>query len=324
MMSATATETARMPRTLLTFALLALASASAAQAAATRTHVSNAGNDANAAFSCDYAHPCRTLAVALANTTPGGEILAIDSSGYGKLVVDRSVSIVAAPGVFAGIGVGAGGNATGVEIATAGVNVVLRGLTLTGQGGTYGIHMSNGSRLSVENCVVSGFASGQGVFVDAPATVRIVDSLFRDNSIGVVLRNGARGSIAGSVFHGNSYDGIAVWAHVAGTTTTADVSDSVVTGSDFGLGVWVTADSAVGRLTVSRSTVSGNGHGIDSEWFSRAGGSATVYLSDTLVSENTIGLYQNGAGATFHSLGNNTVSGNITATSGAIGSTPPM
>ena len=285
-------------------------------AAATRTHVASSGNDANAAFSCDYAHPCRTFAVALANTTPGGEILAIDSSGYGKLVIDRSVSIIAAPGVFAGIGVGAGGNATGVDIATAGVKVVLRGLTITGQGGTYGIRMTDGASLSVENCVVANFsaASQIGLLVAAPAKVRILDTLIRDNYNGVRLQSGATASISGSELLGNTNTGIDLYGMAAATTTTAVVSDTVVAGRGSGWGILAeTAAGVTARLEVIRSTVSGHANGVAS-WTS--GGTSFVALGDSMVVGNTTGLYQSGAGASFHSFGNNLVTDNGADTNG--------
>ena len=253
-------------------------------AAGTRTHVSNAGNDANTAFSCDSAHPCRTFAAALTQTTPGGEILAIDSSGYGKVVIDRSVSIVAAPGVFAGIGVGAGGNATGVEIATPGVDVVLRGLAITGQGGTYGIEMTNGASLSVENCVISNFSSSSqhGLAVSGAATVRVVDTLFRKVRSGITLAAGATASVTGVQINDAQY-GIYVWGNTAGVTTSLFVSNTTIMG-DF--------SQAVAVISVV------------------AGGSAKATVSTSMIAGGNSGLYQSqssGGSAVLESLGNNTI-----------------
>jgi len=274
----------------------------AAHAASTRTHVSNSGSDANAAFSCDAAHPCRTFATALSVTTPGGEILAIDSSGFGKVVIDRSVSIVAAPGVYAGIGVGAGGNATGVEIATPGVNVVLRGLTITGQGGDYGVYMANGAMLSIENCVISNFASNPqaGVAVTAAAEVRITDSLLRGNHYGLYFSNGATGSVARTQVYGGGGAIVAITG-TPSTTTTVAVSQVVVSGADIGI-------------------------------ISQAGNHATattrITLSKSLVTNNDLGIsqYVGSAGATaiFESLGNNNVRQNTTNTSGTITTVAPI
>ena len=271
----------------------------AAHAASTRTHVSNSGSDANAAFSCDAAHPCRTFATALAVTTPGGEILAIDSSGFGKVVIDRSVSIVAAPGVYAGIGVGAGGNATGVEIATPGVNVVLRGLTITGQGGNYGVRMTNGTKLAVENCVISNFLSpGQfGVLVSTAAGVYIADTLFRDNYNGIYLSSGATGTAVRIQLDGGNA-GITAWSSAPGTTALS-ISDSVVSG----------ATEAVSSRASS------------------AGATTRVTLGNSVVTQNNSGIIQSTSGggvAIFESLGNNTVRQNTTNTSGTITTVAPI
>jgi len=290
----------------------------AAEAAGTRTHVSNAGSDANTAFSCDYAHPCRTFAAALTVTTPGGEILAIDSSGYGKLVIDRSVSIIAAPGVFAGIGVGAGGNATGVEIATPGVDVVLRGLAITGQGGTYGINMSNGATLSVENCVISGFAisGGAGIHIDTDAQVRIVDSTLRSNDAGLKARNGTV-NIAGSRFLGNSLVGIGGHA-AAGANAYITVSDAIVADGNYGI---ISESTTTGhiKVAVTRSTVSNGNYGLYANKL--ATGTARLTVSNSLVYKNTWGLVAQG-GAVLNSLGNNPVQDNTNPTGGSITTVP--
>jgi hypothetical protein len=71
-----------------------------------------------------------------------------------------------------------------VTIATAGVNVILRGLNINRLGSTDGVVMTSGSSLVVENCVISNF-SDTGMTI-APGTVavkvRIVDTLIRGNA----------------------------------------------------------------------------------------------------------------------------------------------
>jgi hypothetical protein len=49
----------------------------------------------------------------------------------------------------------------GINIATAGVNVTLRGLTINGMGGNYGIYMTDGASLTVQDCLVSNFTNSQ-------------------------------------------------------------------------------------------------------------------------------------------------------------------
>ena len=73
---------------------------SLAFASASRTFVSGAGNDANA---CSIVAPCRSLGAALAQTNSAGEIVVLDSAGYGPVTIGKSVSITAPQGVYAGI-----------------------------------------------------------------------------------------------------------------------------------------------------------------------------------------------------------------------------
>src|SRR4030095_12840317 len=116
----------RLPSPLIVLILLVLASPNV-QGAAQRTFVASTGSDANA---CSITAPCRAFAAAVAQTLAGGEVIVQDSAGDGPWTVVQSVSIIAPPGVYAGISVPAAGNGTGVLIATAGINVVLRGLTI--------------------------------------------------------------------------------------------------------------------------------------------------------------------------------------------------
>ena len=160
------------------FALSLIAAVAAAPAeAAQRAFVSSSGNDANTASGCGLAAPCRSFASAHTVVTDGGEIVALDAAGYGAVTITKSVTITANPGFYAGIAVPTG---DGITIATAGINVILRGLNINGTGGSNGVVMTNGNRLSIENCVISNFSS-HGVDVRNGATVRIVDSLIRDN-----------------------------------------------------------------------------------------------------------------------------------------------
>ena len=294
-------------------------------AAVSRTYVASYGDDANTVYSCDFAHPCRTFQTAFSQTTTGGEILAVDGSGYGTLVIDRSVAVIANPGIFAGIGVFAGG--TGVSIATAGVSVTLRGLTLNGQGGSYGIHMTNGAKLSVENCVIANFSSsGQyGIRVNTAATVRVIDTLVRDNYRGAVFEGGATVNIAGSRFLNNSTLGVMVSTLAASTTTRASISDSVVTGSTYGFYAETASATATARMFVTRSTATNNLYAVLANAFS--GGTALLVLSDSMVTDNTTGLVQvvgSGGSATLRTLGNNTVTDNGVDTSGTITSASTM
>src|SRR5206468_3150708 len=120
--------------------------------AAPRTFVSGLGSDANP---CSRTAPCRTFQRAHDTVDPNGEVLALDSAGYGTLTITKNVTI-------SGEGVEATANATtpidGITIATAGLKVVLRSITVEGFGiGTTGINVSAGVNVTIQHCVVHGF-----------------------------------------------------------------------------------------------------------------------------------------------------------------------
>ena len=96
-----------------------------------RTFVSMSGSDSNPGT---RALPCRSFQAALAGTTPGGEVVALDSGDYAPFVIDKAVTVAAAPGVYAAISVSSG---DGIYVRAGGSDaVVLRNLFLTGVGGT--------------------------------------------------------------------------------------------------------------------------------------------------------------------------------------------
>src|SRR5437870_8391365 len=86
-----------MRRQLFIIALFYAANLAAAQ----RTFVSAAsGSDAN---TCTRALPCRSFAAALQFTDPDGEVIVVDSGGYGPVTITQAVSLISPEGVHAGI-----------------------------------------------------------------------------------------------------------------------------------------------------------------------------------------------------------------------------
>lgn len=282
------------------------------------------GDDNNIDFGCSTTLPCRTFTAAMQVTLTGGEILAIATGDYGTAAITKSVSLSGAPGESVSL-TATGGSA--VSIATAGVKVILRHLRLVGSGGSYGVSMTNGAQLQIENCVISGFGA-VGVLVTTPAVVRIFDSIVRDQtSGGVRLSNGAKADIVRSKVVGNGYGGIVVEGSVAGTTTRATVTRSVIVGvKDVDTGVSAESSSSTGiaQIEITRSSISNATYGILA--YSSAGGSSTaaITVSRSRINGNTTGLEQLGAGSVLRSRGNNSVSGNSVATSGAITALPAM
>src|SRR5215470_11754936 len=90
-----------------------------------RTFASAAGSDGNP---CSRTAPCRTLSQAISQTNAGGELVILDSAGYGPVTITKSISITAPAGVYAGISVFSGNGIT-VNIQSSDT-VTLRGLTV--------------------------------------------------------------------------------------------------------------------------------------------------------------------------------------------------
>jgi hypothetical protein len=265
-----------------------------------RAFVASSGSDANAASSCTFVNPCRTFAGAQPVVDPGGEIVTLDAAGYGPVTITKSISLVGNPGFFAGIAASAG---NAVTIATAGINVTLRGLSINGVGGTHGVSVTAANRVSIENCVISNFTTN-GVVVDSATEVRITDSLVRDNQRGVLLKGGAEAIIANTKILGNSVAGLMVNSGLASATTVATVSDAVLSGNDINVYAFETVPSALSRIAVNRSTISYGTFGVKSEF---AGGPTVIAIAGSQVIANSTGFAQAGAGATLESLGNNSV-----------------
>jgi hypothetical protein len=240
-------------------------------------------------------------------TDTNGEVVVLDSANYAPITITKSISLTAAPGTYAGIAVSSAGT-SGVTIG-AGVNVVLRGLTINGMGGDNGILMNGSGNLSIENCVISNFSGfpRRGVLVTTAAKVRMVNTLVRNNDSGIELQDGATATISKSRFIGNDFG---IFANGAALTTTAIVRDTFVTGGTTGISALSQVASANNQIYVIRSTISNNFNGVSSEAYP---GTALVTISKSMVTGNNFGFYMldtSGGSATVKSYGNNTVTNN--------------
>src|SRR5688500_9311503 len=157
--------------------------------AAQRVFVASYGNDTSA---CTLAAPCRAFARAMTQVDAGGEVVALDTAGYGPVEIDKSVTITSNPGFFAGISASSG---VAVSVVASGARVVLRGLDIKGTGGQLGIQMSVPGSLTVENCIVSNFSS-HGMMVNHQVAVRMVDTTVQGNgNFGIMMSTGLGGTL---------------------------------------------------------------------------------------------------------------------------------
>jgi parallel beta helix pectate lyase-like protein len=315
-----------------------LIGASLAQAqTAQRTFVSaGSGNDANP---CSRALPCRQFAAAIARTSPGGEVIVLDSGGYGIVTINQAISLISPSGVYAGITAFSGDAIT----VNTGVldTVVLRGLSLNGLGGTNGVHYTAGFVLHVENLVVSRFDErgilfgGSGELFVKDTTVRnnfgagiLLDAIsgvargsmdrcrLERNDSGLVVTNNSRVTIRDSVAALNAQAGMSVQI---GPETSAHLTVENCIASYNANGFSATGAPLSGAiLTVSNSSAIANtSAGI------LASVNSTVRASRNTVTKNGTGLHQIPNGL-LESAGNNTVRGNGSETSGTITPFSPM
>jgi hypothetical protein len=272
-------------RSALAFLAVLLLSASA-HAQIFRAYLTSDGNDANP---CTLPQPCRLLPAALNAVADGGEIWMLDSANYntGPVNITKSVTILAVPGVVGSV-VAKGGNA--IDINTAGVKVALRNLVIApfpGGGGLHGIVVSNGTALTVENCLIANLPQ-TGIYVNTAATVRVADTTIRDNGWdGIDLFNGALATIARVTLSGNVSIGIYV-STTAGTTTKAAVSNTVLSGSFYGY-VVTSHTTGTAVLTVGNSVSTGNSYGLYQD--TTAGSSTLESLGNNLVRQNATPVF---------------------------------
>jgi hypothetical protein len=296
------------------FALLifTIATASLAQAQATRTWVSGVGDDANP---CSRTAPCKTFAGAISKTANGGEIDAIDPGGYGQVTITKSITLDGGGGQgFASILVSSG---NGVNVNASGASVTIRRLSFQGVGASAnrGISATNVANLNIEDVTIQGMVN-EAVFVNlsSGANVNVRDCTFRIN--------GSAGGANGAGLRVTTSDATQGAGHTVYLSVVNTTSDSNTEGYRIENNV---------RATIFNSVASNNAlNGFDSfpgaqtsevnlescvsannkQWGVVVFDRGTFRLSNTTVGNNVqIGLNANGTGAIL-TYSNNKVQGN--------------
>jgi hypothetical protein len=317
--------------------LILLASGALAQQ---RTFVSGVGSDSSP---CTRTAPCRTFGKAISLTTSGGEVIVLDSAGYGTFSITGTVSIISPPGVYAGVSALSG---DGIDInASASDTVTLRGLTLNNQtGGAGGIVLNSAGTLHVENCVINGFNTPGfgGIQFLGPGSLEVKDSILAGNyygifvkpssgialttidhvrleggTFGLVAREGSVVAVRNSVASANSDIGFDADSEASGSVRLTLEACVASNNGNFGIAA-LSGATGPADVDVENCATSGNLAGINA--FSASTGVVTVRLSNSTVTGNSIGITNNGSPALFLSRGNNTVERNTINTGGTIGS----
>jgi hypothetical protein len=306
---------------------------SSAHAQSIRTFVSTTGSDSNP---CSITSPCRHFSAAVAATSLGGEVDALDAGAYGSFTISQAITIegegwsyVAPPD---------GGNAITINVSSGGV--LIHGVSLNGvgaTGSTNGImyNSSAGGTLAVQNSTILGFSNdGVDFAPSANGELYIADTLIVDNAIGVQI-SASSGQHSGTLDHvrieKNVNNGIS--AESSGSANmSVSISNSVMAGNGInanGCGLSITVLSgASDAITVTDDNIVNNGNGIctnivgtsnnlvirnstignsQATGLSLTGGYATVTRST--ITSNTTGI---SGTATVYSFSDNNLINNIT------------
>lgn len=312
----------------VTLFVIALGVSPAAVGVAQRTFVASYGVDANP---CSRTAPCRSFATAIAQTAADGEVVVLDSAGYGTATITQSVSIVAPDGIYAGISVFVGQN--GITINGVGIKVVLRGLVINGQDGDDGVRIDNAAAVYVEKCVIThmgndnadagirvnaagaevfvsdttiGPAFGHGVVItaDSSTTLSRVAIDYHLNAGVYAFATGGRLAVRDSTFAGNQLAAVNVQTNNVTQTFNADISHSLLWQNGAGLRV-VLGSGAIGA-TMADNAVSANGTGMIVQTPTPT---ANAVIRGNVVTANGLGLVENLAGS-FRTAHDNVVDGN--------------
>jgi hypothetical protein len=288
-----------IPRLVLALLATAFFAVSGAHAQLTKIFVASTGNDANDG---SRGAPKRNFQSAHDAVAAGGQIVVLDTAGYGKLNITKSISITVPPGVNGFVTV-TGPFETGIAInAGPGSIVSLRGLIIEGGGGTSGsprgVRFSEG-RLYLEDCIIRNFGSSgvEASFIPSGGRALLV-------ARSVQVRN------CGSGF----------WASADSNSNPSSVfvlTDCLIDGCRQ-YGVFAQGDYpafSYNRMTLTRCTLTSNAIGIRS-----ALQDTTVYVDTCTLSGNQTGVDAQGSGKIL-TRGNNTFTNN--STDGAFTGTLP-
>jgi len=243
-------------------ATVAIAASMDVSFAAQRTFVSTNGSDAAA---CSISAPCRSFGAAITQTDTDGEIIVLDSGGYGPVMIDKSVAIRAPAGIYAGISVFAdslGVIGRGVIVDVPGGHVTLEGLTITGLGGAEGVRFFRAAELRLSRLQIQGLSI---------------------NGISMLEHDGGALIVTDSVLSRNGSSGIGA-SPVANALSAVVVERCRFEGNFYGLSI--TGDLRVAH--VRDSTFYRNFRGVQ---VVAIVGDASIDVENTLIAENSVGLF---------------------------------
>jgi hypothetical protein len=273
-------------------------------------YVASYGLDSNP---CTLDSPCRSFSHAVDVTDAGGEVIVLDTGGYGSVTITKSISIIAPVGMYASVTVASGTNGITIN-AGASDKVLIKGLTIKGTSGTLdGIRANTVGTLIVDSCFISGLGDNGIEFIALDSELFISNSKISNNTNDGVLVSNSSGLISVSMNNVemvNNFFGLTIVPYGTGSVS-ATVTNSLANHNYDGFDN-VGSSSGTSVLNLEHCTASGNqGHGILSNNNSAAD---VIRLSNcTIAGNTTYGVCKNpGSSGTIYTRQNNTVAGNGT------------
>jgi hypothetical protein len=302
----------------LVLSLAVTSSAHAQTGSSGRTFLSGTGTNSGI---CTVTAPCRSLDYAITQTAPKGEIVLLDTAGYGPVTITAAVSIIS-EGHPSFISVPPGGNGIFIN-AGANDSVLLRGLTIDGLGtGANGILFFSGGALTIDKCNVLNLAgNGQGAgygisMAGSTSKITISDTSSSNNAYAGIFLFGtssARVEMDHVVTNNNQY-GISL---SGGATALFNVTNSIASNNTQN-GFGFDGPGPVPPAATSLDSLIAIGNGNIGVFL----GHGTMYLGRSVISSNGAGVFiASGGVATGFSYQNNQINANGTDVIGTLSNT---
>ena len=245
-------------RLALSLFILALAPAAALHAQLPKIFVASFGNDANDGT---RNAPKRNFQAAHTAVQDGGQIVVLDTAGYGALSITKNLSITVPPGVNGFVTIN-GGTGVNINVGASG-KVALRGLIVEGPGTSagYGIYVASAGAVVLEDCTVRNLSEGIFAFTTTALKLNLANCVARDCAYGLDVENNATVGVVAVATGCRLEDCSSDNFLAAGGSGSVDVTlaDCTVTGA----GIYgVSASGSVVVVRVESSRVVGNSTGI--------------------------------------------------------------
>jgi hypothetical protein len=163
--------------------------------------------------------------------------------------------------------------------------------------------MTGSSNLTIEASLIANLPE-KAVWVVGGGVLNVADSTLRNNAGGgIVLWGGARAVVASSRLLGN-FHGVTLSGESAGTTTSASISDCVISGAYVGV-VSDTLVAATVRASVARSTIERSAYALSA--MTGGTGIAEIEIGGNQIAGNDYAWFVNGTGAAIRTAQNNQI-----------------